>query len=81
MDAAGPFRYRLTVCEIDGGLMQVVKPREEYIMVIDADCILRKPFIPEELHLEMGKYSWYTSKSEITSSGDVDRAFQESALP
>lgn len=35
-------------------LMQVVKPREEYVMVIDADSILRKPFIPEELHLELG---------------------------
>ena len=25
-------------------------------MVIDADCILRKPFIPEELHLELGEH-------------------------
>ena len=39
--------------------MQVVKPREEYIMVIDSDCILRKPFIPEELHLELGKSHCY----------------------
>ena len=36
-------------------VMQVVKPREEYVMVIDADSILRKPFIPEELHLELGE--------------------------
>ncbi len=39
--------------------MQVVKPREEYVMVIDADCILRKPFLPEELHLELGEHPRY----------------------
>ena len=33
------------------------KPREDYIMVIDADSILRKPFLPEELHLELGALS------------------------
>jgi len=36
-------------------VLQVVKPREDYVMVIDADSILRKPFIPEELHLELGE--------------------------
>ena len=35
--------------------LQVVKPREDYVMVIDADSILRKPFIPEELHLKLGE--------------------------
>ena len=35
-------------------MLQVEKPREDYIMVIDADSILRKPFLPEELHLELG---------------------------
>ena len=38
----------------DQSLLQVEKPREDYIMVIDADSILRKPFLPEELHLKLG---------------------------
>ena len=47
-------------------LLQVEKPREDYIMVIDADSILRKPFLPEELHLELGVLSgpalWHSWK-------------------
>ncbi|CAK0783213.1 hypothetical protein CVIRNUC_006412 [Coccomyxa viridis] len=35
--------------------LKVEKPREDYIMVIDADSILRKPFLPEELHLKLGQ--------------------------
>ena len=62
-------------------MLQVEKPREDYIMVIDADSILRKPFLPEELHLELGALSgpalwhswkvaglhlWWHTKAEIS---------------
>ena len=45
-------------------LLQVEKPREDYIMVIDADSILRKPFLPEELKLELGVPSGFALPSD-----------------
>jgi hypothetical protein len=35
-------------------LWQDTKPRQEFIMVIDADSILRMPFIPERLGVAHG---------------------------
>ena len=36
------------------GVSQEAEPEEEYIMVIDADSILRMPFLPERLGVERG---------------------------
>jgi hypothetical protein len=33
---------------------QETQPKEEYIMVIDADSILRMPFIPAQLNVKRG---------------------------
>ena len=61
--------------------MQVVKPREGYVMVIDADSILRKPFIPEELHLELGASHWYPTVSQYGVSALLMRGCQPCNVP
>lgn len=35
-------------------LLQEAKPQQDYIMIIDADSILRMPFIPQQLGVTQG---------------------------
>ncbi len=38
----------------EAALPQDIKPKEEFIMVIDADSILRMPFYPEQFNVTRG---------------------------
>lgn len=44
----------IMACKKEGHCAQDTKPKEDYIMVIDADSILRMPFYPEHFNVTRG---------------------------
>lgn len=52
--AEGPLATGDTLTGGRAGVSQEAEPEEEFIMVIDADSILRMPLIPEQLGVERG---------------------------